>query len=416
MLAPGDMWSSWLLAVLVTASPLKLDRLLDEVAESAPQVAVHREQVNAANAGVGVAGAWEDPQVGVMAENAPLPGAMAMADDPMAPMLTYRVMQPLNLFGRRSLAKDAARARAGVAQEELRRAQWDARSQAVMGFYDLWMNDQMNALLGSQLLVMTQMKESARARYVAGMMMGHHDLLRATAEIATMNAERASLADERAATATMINTLRKRPVDEPIGQAELEGALPLPELSDLRALAARSPEVVAAQRMREEMTANQTLSRRMYLPMVMVEGFYQQRLNAMPNMFGGSINFTVPLWFVDRQRNEVEMADAMLRRAERDVDAMEAMSMAQLQSAFSRAKAAERALAALEQGALPALRETVDADRAAYVAGTASFIDLLESLSALREAEMKRIASVVRRDTTRFELQRLVATPLDRSP
>ncbi len=124
-------------------APLELPRLLDEVAANAPQVRARDAQVDVARSRVGVAGAWEDPSLTIMTESIPLPGG-EMGDPTM---ITYRFSQPLNLFGRRSAAKDTARARIGIDQAQAVRARWDARAQAVALFYELWMNGEMRALL-----------------------------------------------------------------------------------------------------------------------------------------------------------------------------------------------------------------------------------------------------------------------------
>lgn len=396
---------------LAAAPPLELDALLRQVSERAPAVAVERESVTAAQAAINVAGAWEDPQLSVMAENMPLPGqSWSMARmDPMAPMVTYRFAQPLNVFGRRGLAKDAATARARVSQQQLRRVEFDARAQAVGAFYELWMNEQTAAVLDRQIALMQQMREAAKARYAAGLDMAHHDVLRAGSEVSTMSAERQSLESERMAITAMLNVLRGEPAVAEVGSATLPERPPLPEKEALLANASGRPEVASAEAMRAAMQSELGLARKMYLPMVMAEAFYQQRLTPDPNMIGGAVTVSVPLWFFDRQRNEVAMAEAELRRADKDVAAMRLMTESELLAAWSRAVAADRALKAIESSALPAARETVDADKAAYVSGTGTFINLLESLTALREVEMRRIQAVVRRETTRYELERLLA-------
>jgi multidrug efflux pump subunit AcrA (membrane-fusion protein) len=123
---------------------------------------------------------------------------------------------------------------------------WDVRAQAVQAFLELWMNQQMRALLDRQLATLDRMKDAAKARYVAGLMMGHHDFLRAQAELAVMQAEKASLDSEREALAAMLNSLRGRPLDEPLGQVVLPGREPLPDLESLLARLEQRPELRAA--------------------------------------------------------------------------------------------------------------------------------------------------------------------------
>jgi cobalt-zinc-cadmium efflux system outer membrane protein len=406
------------LASAATPAPLSLDDLLDQVARGAPQLRTQEESVAVARAGQRLAGAWEDPTVGLMIEDVPVYMKKGDMGAPMAPMVTYSVTQPLNLFGRRRLAKEAAEARIGVEQATLRRVEWDACAQATMGFYDLWMNEEMGKLLDRQIALLDRMRSSAKARYSAGLMMGHHDILRAESELARMTAEKASLADERAASMAMLNVLRNHPRDEELGSPALPTREPLPDLASLLADAPGRPELEGMAHMRDQMASQVDLAKRMYLPMVMVQGFFQQRLGTEPNAVGGAVMFTVPIFWWDRQAHDVEMSEAMYRRTERDRETMQAMTDADLRSAWSHARAADRSLDALESTVLPRMKDTVDSALAAYASGTGDFLGLLESAMAQREVEMELIQVRMKRENARFELARLLGKPLtaSRSP
>lgn len=390
------------------ARPLRLPELLEEVSARAPILAARAEAIRAAEAGVGVAGAWEDPTVSVMGEELGGSGSTMPGEEELMPMFSYGLRVPLNLFGRRGLAKQAASARVAARRADHRRADWDGRSQAVAAFYELWMTEEMDAVLGRQLSLLAGMRDAAKARYAAGLMMGHHDFLRAQAESARMEAERASLADEREALVTMLNVLRGAAPESPLGSPELPERAPLPPLAELLAAAPRRPELEAMRAMEAEAGAQRELARRMYLPMVMASGAYEHRLGEAPDSLAGELAFTVPLFFWDRQRHEVEMAEAMERGAAREREAMAAMTDAELRMAWSRARAAERGLAALEETALPRLRETVQSAEAEYRSGAGGLLPLLEAAMAQKELEGRRLGAVLRRATTRFELQRLL--------
>jgi len=398
-----------LLCSLLTATPdeppaLELEALLAEVATRAPQLKAQQATVEVARARVGVEGAWEDPTIDVMTEDIPLRGG---EEAPM-PMITWRFTQPLNLFGRRGLAKTAARAQLQAEQAQVRRVGWDARAQAVAAFFELWMNEEMRALLERQVATLERMKGAAKARYISGMMMGHHDFLRSEAELAAMAAEKAALESEREAMVAMLNALRGRPLEEPIGKVVLPARPPLPGVEALVSRADERPELEAMRWMRAEMEAREKLARRMYLPMPMVSAFYQQRPGEEPDSVGGMVGFTVPLWWLDRQANEVRMAGAMVQRAQRELEAMQVMTRTDLRMAWSRARAADLSLRALEETALPRMRETVKASEAAYISGTGDFLALLEATMTLQQREAERLQAVLRREVARFELERLL--------
>lgn len=405
------MFHALLFTVLATnpegPPPLELETLLAEVSSRAPQLQAQQAAAEVARARVGVEGAWEDPTVEVMTEDIPLRGG---EEAPM-PMITWRFTQPLNVFGRRGLAKDAARAQLQAEQAQVRRVGWDARAQAVAAFTELWMNQEMRDLIERQVATLERMKAAAKARYVSGMMMGHHDFLRSEAELSAMAAERAALQSEREAMVAMLNALRGHPLGEPIGKVVLPTRAALPEVEALVSRADERPELEAMRWMRTEMEARKKLARRMYLPMPMVSAFYQQRPGMEPDSVGGMVGFTVPLWWLDRQANEVRMAEAMVQRAQRELEAMQVMTQTDLRMAWSRARAADLALQALEETALPRMREMVKASEAAYVSGTGGFLALLEATMALQQREAERLQAVVRREVLRFELERLLGAP-----
>jgi outer membrane protein TolC len=345
-----------------------------------------------------------------MADAIPLPGAGMDAANPT--MISYRLAQPLNLFGRRGLARASVAAEVAQAEAQLRRSRWDARAQAVSLFYELWMNQAMAALLDEQLATLARMRADALARVEAGLDMGHHDVLRAESEQAVMTAEQAALADQRAAMSAMLNTLRGRPIDDEVGVVVLPAPAALPELAALADAAGGTPEVAAARAMQTAAVARAGLARKMTLPMVMIEGGYDQNLGGMPDGLAVGVAISLPLFTRERPRAEVAMATAMARAADREADAMRRMAGAELRMAWSEARAADRRIAALEQSAIPKLRETIASADAAYVAGSGSFLALVDTVMELKDLEARRIEAVAARGIARFALDRIAGAQL----
>jgi outer membrane protein TolC len=141
--------------------------------------------------------------------------------------------------------------------------------------------------------------------------------------------------------------------------------------------------------------------------MIMVEGEYEQKLDGMPDGLGFAVVLSVPLWWHDRQDRELQMADAMIVAADRDVDAMRTMAEADLRMAWSRARGAERRLEALESSAIPRLEETIKSAEASYQAGNGDFLALLESSMTLQELRMERLQAITEVAVARFELDRV---------
>lgn len=211
----------------------------------------------------------------------------------------------------------------------------------------------------------------------------------------------------------MLHTLRGRPDDRTIPTVVLPARSAAPGLGAILARVDRVPEVHAAAAMRREAEAERDLAEKMTLPMVSLQATYEQRLAGERDTWGAGIMFSVPLWWRDRQRSEVAMADAMITRARREERAMRQMAAGELRMAWSRLRAAERRVAAIEERALPSIQETVRSTQAAYVAGRADFLVLLEALVALRELEMELLAATATRVIAQVELDRVAGAELE---
>ncbi|MCE9574328.1 MAG: TolC family protein, partial [Deltaproteobacteria bacterium] len=178
--------------------------------------------------------------------------------------------------------------------------------------------------------------------------------------------------------------------------------------------AARTPEVAAAHAMRDAAAARGRLARRMSWPMVMVEGGYQQNFGGMPDGLVVGVSVSVPLFTRERPRAEAAMATAMERAADRDAAAMRAMATADLRMAWSQTRAADRRIDALEHAAIPKLRETIASSEAGYVAGSDSFLSLLDAVMELQRLEGERIQAIAARGIARFALDRIAGADLGR--
>jgi outer membrane protein TolC len=268
------------------------------------------------------------------------------------------------------------------------------------------MNGAMATLIDEQIALLGQMRDVALGRVQVGMDMAHHDVLRAESEIAIMEAEKASLVDERDAIVAMLNTLRGREVTEPIGDVELPALDPLPDVDAAAALASASPEVEAARAMRDEADAQVGIARKMYWPMVMVEAEYEQKIG-MPDGVGIGISVTIPLWWNDRQDRELAMAKTMVRAADREADAMAKMASAEARMAWSGARAATRKVTALDT-AIDKLDDVIGSAQTAYVAGTGDLLPYLDSLMERQTLQSRRIQAVSAEGIARFEVSRVV--------
>lgn len=403
-------------AAAVEEKPLSLESFLRQVEADAPPIQVQAAQVGVSERAVGTVGTWEDPEISIMTEDFAV-GSQMPEQEEMRPMFTSRVDQRFTtLWGRRKAEKDAARGIVFQDRARLRRTVWDLKAEAAMIFWDLWMSHEMEKVMRKQLRVMKRMLSSAEARYASGMMMVHHDVLRTDAQIKRMQAQLSALGARRKSLEAMANYLRNQPPETSLGIPVLDELEPLPPLDGLLGQAVRNPEVTEAEGMLRESEARKRVAKSMAAPMLMGSLFYQNRTGEMPDSVGGMIGLSVPVFYRDKQRNEILMSEAMIHKADLEIAAMTSMAAASVQKAYFQAVADETELKALTSEALPLYRETVNSAEAEYVSGKGQFLILLEALNALLDQELQRISGEVTVRSARFRLSQILGSDVEERP
>lgn len=243
--------------------------------------------------------------------------------------------------------------------------------------------------------------------------MAHHEYLRSEAEVATLEAELAALVSERAGIAARLNALRGREGDAPVGEPVLPPHDELPSLKTLLARVSERPEIQAALFMRAGAKAEEDLMVSDYYPMIMAGIGYQQRYNDEPDSVLGMIGFTVPIFWWDRQDNQLAAARAAVTRREREVAATRIATDADVRAAWHEAWGIQQTLRALDEAAIPKSRQTVESSEAEYASGSGDYLRLLEAITALLGLEMRRLDAVVERETARYELARILGVDLE---
>jgi outer membrane protein TolC len=104
----------------------------------------------------------------------------------------------------------------------------------------------------------------------------------------------------------------------------------------------------------------------------------------------------------------------MVRAAAQEESAMREMADADLRMAWSQTRADDRRIEALENAAIPKLRETIASAEASYASGAASFLVLLDSVRELEDLQAQRIQAIAARGVARFALDRIAGAELAR--
>ena len=383
-------------------APLSLDALVREVAARNPRVAAEVLRAEAMRQAIPRASALDDPQITLMNEDVPttITGGM--------PMLRLQANQMLPWPGKRNRMTRVAERESQVAGARERAVLLDAVTQAKRIYYGLYLNMEARRVNREQRAIADTLVDVVTGRLASGMAM-HHDVLKMQTEASMLDDDLAMLEAERREMVAMLNALRDRSAEEPVGEP-LEAWSPEVPLDGIalvpRALEQR-PEVQEMVAMAESKRAMAEVARREYYPDFMLGAFYDARRGG-DDTIGAMVTVSVPLWIGRKQRIDVAVADLRASAADRDRSAMEAMVRAEVEQALARLSRVRRRSEILETELLDRAQQTFDAALAAFPAGKTSALEILDALRVVSQRRLSRTTLSVERELALVDLARAV--------
>jgi outer membrane protein TolC len=286
---------------------------------------------------------------------------------------------------------------ARVAAERFRKAKFDLQRRVLESYYDLALVEERSRIQRENVELLGQLVRSAQARVEAGA--PQQDLLKAQIEHRLAQNELDSMKAQARSQRAILNALLNRPAEEPLEMPEELPARPAaaddrliamgvaanPDLAELAAQVAGRKEALELARLR-------------YVPDI-IPSF------AMTGGISQSVGAAVMLpTNVPAIRGAIAEANAMLHESR----AMERQLRQDRAAAFVTAlvfmRSAEHQAAVLEGDVLPLARQAMDNSHQAYAAGTASYLELIDTqrlllnlrltLAQLRAEREKRLAEL----------------------
>lgn len=390
------------LASAQAPAPLSLDALLHEVAARSPGVAAESRRAEAMRQAIPRAGALDDPQITIMAEDVPTTISGGM------PMLRLQANQMLPWPGKRGRMERVAERESEAAGARENAVRLDAVTQAKRIYYGLYLNMEARRVNREQRAITDMLVDVVTGQLASGMAM-HHDVLKMQTESSMLDDELAMLEAERQEMAAMLNALRDLSAEEPVGEPLEAWSPEIPlERAALVALAlGQRPEVQEMAAMAESRRAMADVSRREYYPDFMLGAFYDARKDGEDSI-GGMVTFSVPLWLGRKQRIDVQEADLLASAADGDRTAMVAMVRAEVEQALARLTRVRRRSEILEIELLDRAQQTFDAALAAFPAGQTSVLEVLDALRVVSQRRLSGTALRVERELALVDLARAV--------
>lgn len=369
-----------------------IDDWVAEALSKNPSIAAARAAAEMSRSRVGMDGALMDPMAGVKwmrSENTDLL-------DP--DMTEWSLEQTVPWPGKRGARARAAGAAADAADLAADEVAASVRARVTSAYWDLWNARRRTVLMNEALGAMVQMEEAARARYATADGAAQADVLRAGIEVAKMRNELETMRRMEVPAQAMVNALLAAPAatareterDPPV----LPGSAPDPSALLERALA-RGPSVLSAAARRTAAAARLETARRESAPDLrfMVEA-RQQEGSASIREYDTTIGITLPWLWRGKYSSLRREADADLRMAEADADAMRHETSSMLADLCVEADAAHRGVRLLEDEIAPRSRQLIDASLAAYRTGQGDFMAVIDAVK--QDIQVRRDAADAR--------------------
>ncbi len=377
--APRTAWSP-ASTPAATSGPTHLRDIYALARERNPGLSAADALIRASAAREASASLPPDPmlQLGVM--NFTVPGLSATMPTSMAPSI--QVMQMVPFPGKLALSGRIAEQTTAITRAKAGEEWWAVRSQAAMGFYELYRVDQQLAVMRGTLRLLQDFQKVAQAMYAAGE--GHQaDVLRAGVEVARMQADIAQMEAMRRVAAAKLNAVLNRPAETPIATPVLD-PLPdaVPATDTLVAWAEATRPMLEAGRTGVERAGSElALARRDLWPDFTIGLQYGQRSGDMGTERMGSamIGFSLPIFAGKRQLRMRQEAAAMQSMAAADLAAIRADVNARIGELQAELERARTLIRLYRTEVLPQASATVESSFSAYRVGHVDFMTLVDA-------------------------------------
>lgn len=363
-----------------------LKDLEQEALNNNPEIGMAGKKAEAAEERKSLASAMPDPMVGVMIQNVGALGISTVGKEEMS-MQGVVFTQEVPFPGKLSTKGRAAAKMAGREQENSRETRLRVLNNLRTAYYEYFLAYRSAEILNETKELMKNFQRIAESRYATGQGM-QQDVLRAQLEVSMLLDKIAEEDRKKETQAAQINSLIGRNPLAPLGKpAEPPRRALTKSLDEMAARAqAHSPMLKGKQQMVEQGEAELSMSRREYLPdMVVSAGMFTR--GDYKDVWQASLMLKVPLYFWNKATG-VKAANADLHAARYEYEAEKLATLARMRDLYAMVNTAEHHLHLYESGIIPQARLALQSASSNYQVGKTDFLSLLESENMLLKYQL----------------------------
>ena len=361
-----------------TAEPtLMLDETLELAKNRNPEIVAAQKKWEEEKAKIRAVKTWPDPQLGIEFWG--------------SSETWYDVSQTVPFPGKLSLRADAQAHEASL-QMELYQAKGKEILQRVKtAYYGYFLARRQKEIFEGSVDLLKHFSIIAEHKYSLNQA-SQVDVLKAQVEYSKALNMLVTLGQEIEVAHAEFNALLNQPPDAPLGKPT-EPSLPSFELTypELEKMALENrPELRAARHHVDHLQAELSATRADFLPDTTVQ-YSRRTFSGEANQRDDNIlmvKFNVPLWFW-RQGSLVKAAREAKAGAQAELQSTENMTRSDLKSMLVKAQTARRMVELYRTSVIPQAETSLRAASAGYEAGTAGFMDLVDSQRSWLEFQME---------------------------
>lgn len=412
----------WLLAASIppalsfAADADPLTALIAEALANNPEVHASQARWALFESRIAQAGALEDPMLMLRIDNGLLRDPLNFARDSSTAKV-IGLSQALPFYGKRELRRQSAELDVQSSHLDTEERKLSLRRMVSETWYRLFLVDRSLELLDASIATLDDLNRFAETLY--GVRQGgQQDVLLGQVRRSKMEDERLELRRQRRSLAATLNILLYREADAelpPVAEVTLQPvALGMVELEGLAEK--HRPQLKGLTLQEEKSEVGRKLAEKEFYPDVTVAVEYMQRDRSEMDedgydMYSAGLTFNLPV-FKERRRAMLAEAEAEGRMARQERAMIQNQIRLTLADALARLERLEKTAELYRDGLIPQAEQSLEASLAAYRAGRAEYMTVLDVQMSLFDYRRDFFEAITEHQMQRSLIEEAVGTVL----
>jgi len=333
---------------------------------------------------------------------------------------SYQVTQALQFPGKGFLQGKTAERAAEIARLEYEATLRDTRAQAEVAFYQVLLDRALTEVAAENAENLRKVRQVAQVAYAANRVT-QADFISAQFDVAAAEQQRRQFEVAEANDCTALNQVLGRTPGEPLS---LRTELDLPALQTaLEPLVARAAqvrqEIMQAALSEENSATALTLAKLEYAPdFSLGYTFNDYRTSTAPpnpgqmQTHGLALSFNMPLFFWEKQREDVTRASFDLEAARDDLESIKTQTAALVTTLYRQARLAQQTATLYHDTLGPLAQQAFEVALVAYQSGKVDFVTLATTLRQRNDARVAYLQAANQFLAQRIALEQAIGEPL----